>query len=364
MLRRIFALALIPLALLLDITDAGATAQRTFVASYGSPANTAFNCSIAKPCRALSEAIGVTNSGGEVIVLDSAGYGSVTVDKAVSLISPPGIYAGISVFSGNDGVTVNAPGATVVLRGLSINGQGGNRGIFFQAGARLRVENCVVSGMGMTGISHTAAGGELIVIDTLVRDNAQTGILVQADANTLIDHTRIEHNAGDGIGIVATAALTVATIRNSVMASNGQGGLAAFRPPGSSLTQVVVEDSILSMNAGDGAFVGGVDSGGVETTFRRNTLARNGLSGVSVFDGASSGLNVEAWLIDNTFVENPTAAIKADGGSAFGISGGNQFTVAGGLFYAFRSVNGGSNFTYGDNTGTPLGNVPLTSTKF
>ena len=57
--------------------------------------------------------------------MDSAGYGAVTITQSVSIIAPAGIYAGISVFGG-DGVTVNAPGAIVVLRGLSINGQGGN----------------------------------------------------------------------------------------------------------------------------------------------------------------------------------------------------------------------------------------------
>jgi len=51
-----------------------ASAQRTFVASYGAPLNTALNCSITKPCRAFSEAISVTNPDGEVIVLDSAGH--------------------------------------------------------------------------------------------------------------------------------------------------------------------------------------------------------------------------------------------------------------------------------------------------
>jgi hypothetical protein len=55
--------------------------------------------------------------------VDSGGYGAVTIGKTVSIISPPGIYAGISVFSGA-GVAINAPGATVVLRGLSINCQG------------------------------------------------------------------------------------------------------------------------------------------------------------------------------------------------------------------------------------------------
>src|SRR5215831_3490796 len=107
MLRCTFAFALILLALLAATTDAGASAQRTFVASYGLTSNTAFNCSLAKPCRAFGEAIGVTNAKGEVIVLDSAGYGPVTITKSVSLVAPPGIYAGITVLSG-DGVTINA----------------------------------------------------------------------------------------------------------------------------------------------------------------------------------------------------------------------------------------------------------------
>ncbi|MEO8675952.1 MAG: hypothetical protein ABI569_10255 [Casimicrobiaceae bacterium] len=115
-----------------------AAAQRTFVASNGLPANTAFSCSIAKPCRAFSEAIGVTNSGGEVVVLNSAGYGSVTVTKSVSIVAPQGIYAGITVFSGA-GVTINAGASDiVVLRGLSINGQGGA-----EASTSRRAGDCV-----------------------------------------------------------------------------------------------------------------------------------------------------------------------------------------------------------------------------
>ena len=65
----------------------------------------------------------------------------------------PGVYAAISAFSGNNGVTVNAPGATVVLRGLSINGQGGSVGVRFTAADRLRIESCVISGMASAGVS-------------------------------------------------------------------------------------------------------------------------------------------------------------------------------------------------------------------
>ncbi len=168
------------------------------MASYGSSANTAFNCSIAKPCRAFGEAISVTDDKGEVIVLDSAGYGPVTITKSVSVIAAPGIYGAISVFSG-DGVTVNAPGAIVVLRGLTITGQGGLRGIVLQAAARVRIENCVISGMSSAGISHNAPGAEMIVLDTVVRDNGGAGVKVNGDVTyAVLDRVRSEHNGGDG----------------------------------------------------------------------------------------------------------------------------------------------------------------------
>ena len=105
------------------------------------------------------------------------------------------------MFSG-DGVTVNAPSGTVVLRGLSINGQGGNNGIVVQAAARVRVENCVVSGMHIAGISHTAADTELIMLDTIVRDNTGSGVYLFANVGSLVlDHVRVEHNGGNGVSL-------------------------------------------------------------------------------------------------------------------------------------------------------------------
>src|SRR5258706_15339803 len=152
---------------------AGAQAQRTFVASYGQTANTAFNCSVTKPCRAFSEAIGVTNAGGEVIVLDSAGYGPVVINQAVSIIAPPGVYAGITVFSGSGG-RVQAPnaGATcdpVILQGLSINNQGGSYGILINSGCRVQIDRCVIEGM-TDGIYFTPTAQTVLhVRDTIVR---------------------------------------------------------------------------------------------------------------------------------------------------------------------------------------------------
>jgi len=164
---------------LFSATLAHAAVQRTFVASTGADANTTFNCSIAKPCRGFAAAIGVTAAGGEVVVLDSAGYGPVTIDKSVSIIAPPGVYAGVTVFSGN-GITVNAPGATVALRGLSIIGQGGTIGVDYSGvnspGGALLVENCEIRGMSGVGIQVTNNSGfhrlSVLVKHSIVHDNA------------------------------------------------------------------------------------------------------------------------------------------------------------------------------------------------
>ncbi len=120
-------------ALGLALAPAAFAAQRTFVSTSGSDSNA---CSLAAPCRSFATALVQTDVNGEIIVLDSGGYGTVTVNKAVKIQSPAGVYAGLSVASGT-GITVNAPGATVVLRGLTVNGQGGTTGITFSAGSKL-----------------------------------------------------------------------------------------------------------------------------------------------------------------------------------------------------------------------------------
>src|SRR5215208_2329332 len=114
--------------------------QRTFVSTGGSDANP---CTRAEPCRNFVAALPNTLGGGEVVALDSGGYGPLTIDKAVSVIGAPGVHAAISVFSGT-GAAVNAgPLDAVVLRNLFLTGLGGTTGIDFQAGASLTVASVV-----------------------------------------------------------------------------------------------------------------------------------------------------------------------------------------------------------------------------
>ena len=141
------------------ITVPAFAAQRTFVSTSG--LDTSISCALQAPCRGFTKALTLTDPGGEIIVLDSGGYGSVTINKNVSIISPSGVYAGVTVFVATDGITVAPPAAKVALRGLSINGQGGNNGIRVQSG-EVNIESTVISNVGAAGDSISFdVGGDL-----------------------------------------------------------------------------------------------------------------------------------------------------------------------------------------------------------
>ena len=194
-----------------------ATAQRTFVSGHGTDNAT---CSIVAPCRAFSAAHSATTAGGEIIVLDSAGYGPVTVTKSISIVAPPGIYAGISVFA-NAGIRVDGSGISVVLRGLTLVGQGaiGLSGVFFTQGAKLTVQDCDISRMTNYGIYAIATDAVVSVKSTVLRENfigfGGVGVKAVLDDVHLHDNSSTGVDAGDD---------TKMTVTNSVIANSGTDG--------------------------------------------------------------------------------------------------------------------------------------------
>ena len=186
---------LVFLAIAIPLAFSAEAAPRTFVATYGSDANL---CSRAAPCRSFSAALAKTDPGGEIVALDSGGFGTVAINKAVALIAPPGIHAGITVPTGNnDGITI-AAGATddVVVRGLAINGTPPtccSAGIRFLSGRALHVENVVVSGIPGGGAILFLGDGELYVRDSEFRENP-TGVGVNGTILASIEHSRFDNN--------------------------------------------------------------------------------------------------------------------------------------------------------------------------
>lgn len=197
--------------------------QRTFVASFGLDANP---CNLPSPCRTFGTAMAATDPNGEIIVLDSAGYGPVTITKSVSIIAPQGVYGGITAFSG-DAITVAAGASDIVtLRGLKLNGLGATTGIQVTSVGQLHVAGTEISGFsGPTGRGiNFATGGRLFLNDSIVRNNSEAGVHAQSAsilAVVSIDRSRFENNGANGV-VIATNAQ--GAISNSVAAANDNVG--------------------------------------------------------------------------------------------------------------------------------------------
>jgi hypothetical protein len=243
-------------------------AQRAFVSTSGvnNPA-----CSLLAPCRDFASAVTAVNPGGEVIALDSGGFGPVTITKSVTIAAAPGVYAGISVLSGI-GVEINGAGIGVVLRGLSITGLGGQFGVRLVQGASLTVENCEIAGL-MTSSIFVSGNAKVTVKNVVLRGGAG-GFGADGAITAVLDEVQAYDSSF--VGIAATNGAKV-NVRNSIIARNTTGVEA-------NVAELVVSHSIVtgsatafSVRAGPGA--------GADILADANTVTHNG----TVFSFAVGG---------------------------------------------------------------------------
>jgi len=223
--------------------QAGRSATRTWVsAAAGSSTNP---CTRDAPCRELSAAVAAVAEDGEVVIIDSGAYDAVEITKSVQIVAPEGVHAviapttGIAVPGEPNGATtvvlVNAPGARVVLRNITVNSYGAiNSTIRVTAVGTLHVENCVLNvvndveheELSDTGI-HFATVGRLAVRDTTVRNHG-VGILVlgptEGIAYASVDRCRLDGNQ-TGVLLFSNSR---ATVSNTVATSGTGTGFHAY----------------------------------------------------------------------------------------------------------------------------------------
>ena len=240
--RVVFALSLMAAVVAIP-ADA---AQRAFVASSGSDGNTATGCGLAAPCRSFASAHTVVNDGGEIVALDAAGYAPVTITKNVTITANPGFYAGIAVASG-EGVTIATASINVTLRGLNITGSGGgSNGVVMTNGARLSIENCVISNFSTGVFVDTAA--TVRIIDSLIRENG-IGVLLDGGATAVISGSKILGSTDTGVyvngGVGGTT--TTAAISDAIVTNNNHGVYAAA-PNATAVARMSVTRSTISNN--------------------------------------------------------------------------------------------------------------------
>ena len=162
------------------------------------------------PCRSLQYVHNIIAAGGEIDVLDPAGYGAVTITHALSIVNDGVGTAGVQ---GAGGVAINAgPSDAVTLRGLNIDGLGtGPNGIVFNSGHSLTVVNCVARRFVTDGVRMVSSAGSMnfLIANVIATDNrdgrrpfAASGT---ANVNGVIDDVVATNNA---YGIVASGFAT------------------------------------------------------------------------------------------------------------------------------------------------------------
>jgi hypothetical protein len=227
-----------------------ALANRVFVsARSGNNANACDN--VTTPCQTLAGAVLQLNPNGEAIVLDSGGYGAVTITQGVTIEAPAGVTAFIHPASG-DAITVNAGTATVTLRGLVLNG-GASNGITVNSVGTLNVENCFITGFALDGILMASAGNLNVKGTDIKACNA--GVLINNTSGVMrasFDHCHLDGNAAAGLASVTTSPGASSTTATYCTASNnaGHGWICGFF--GNGIDELNLEYCAGSENGGDG----------------------------------------------------------------------------------------------------------------
>ena len=295
--RRLFSGLCLSVLFITAASPAFGLANRVFVsARLGNNANACDN--INTPCQTLQGAINQLNPNGEAIVLDSGGYGPVTITQGVTIEAPAGVTAFVHPSSGN-AITVNAGTATVTLRGLVLN-VGTANGITVNSAGTLNVENCSITGFTSKGIAMLSAG-RLNVKGTDVKgclvgiDIANTSGSVQAS----VDHCHFDGNVTGYYAETISPGSSTTTATYSTANGNADGWFSGNGTTGKDLLNL--EFCTGSENGFDGLFENGANDQSV-ARYSNCVFANNGSFGVE--QGNSSVVQSRG---NNTITGNGTA---------------------------------------------------------
>jgi hypothetical protein len=279
--QSLFSAAGVAAILLLGAAEpACATTTRAWVSGHG--VDQAGCGAPTSPCRSLQYAHdNIVAAGGEIDILDPAGYGAVTINKSISIVNDGVGTAGVQASSGN-AITINAgPNDIVVLRGLNVDGvqHAGIDGVRFNSGASLSIQNCVVQHFNGNGVEIQVQTGatSVSITDTIVSGSTAFGIIANpvgsATLSLVFDRVTAQANlTGLAIAAQGTTSASV-TLTNSLFTGNQAIGVALDAPTGTLLATV---DQITSSQNGDD----GLKSTSGVVNLSRSVLSQNATYGI------------------------------------------------------------------------------------
>ena len=206
-------------------------------------------CSRTAPCRTFSYAMSRVEAGGEVIALDTAAYGSFTIDKSVSVYAPPGITALVDTFG--TGIVVMSGASVVVLRGLTLEGMGpsGTVGVSIQGAQSVSIENCSFKSLvfGLKLDSDVYIKHPTVQIDRCAFNDNNNGIYTQLFSPDTVGIT-ISNSAFRGNLWAFNAGNNTHAAVTGCSFSDNDSAISAGAPSSSATTDVTVVGCTISNN--------------------------------------------------------------------------------------------------------------------
>jgi len=296
-------LCLLTGACLLAVPALLAQNNRSAVSLSGADINP---CTPASPCRSFVAAIAVTNPGGEIIALDSGGYGPFAVTIPVTISGAPGVHAAIAAPAA-PAMTINAGSSDkVTIRNIVMIGAGANYGINIVNAGTVEVFGCLVRGFNAFGIFVNTSAAMVVQIDNVwIADNTSAGIFIEGDfagvnsVRTTVSNSSL-YNNGDGI---RSDYGTKTVITNCTIADDSNSGVTVNSNISTGLSADATIEGCTISNNNMGTFVG---ASGTNNTAKM-TLSNNLLS----FNATAVTVSVNG--VANSFADNRFAANISDG---------------------------------------------------
>jgi hypothetical protein len=217
---------------------------RTWVSGTGADANP---CSRTAPCQTFAGALSKTGTNGEISALDPGGFGTVTINKSIT-INGDGTLAGI-LNAGTTGIivniTTNLTTDKVVIRNVSIQGAGtGTDGIRIIDGAEVIVDNVTIGGFTDAGVDVTQSQTGNVFLRNVRISKGAVGVRIASTAGTVsgaFENVAIDGMTSHGVEGVSNAAVAMRNVEASRCGGSG------FRTNAATVN-FAVENSVSSGN--------------------------------------------------------------------------------------------------------------------
>ncbi len=258
------------LASALAASSAQGQLSKIFVASFGNDAN---DGSRNAPKRNFQAAHDAVATGGQIVVLDTAGYGALSITKSLAVTVPPGVNGFVTTTGNATGIAINAGSSgSVSLRGLIIEGSSNSsgNGVYITSAGVVVLEDCTVRRFTEGIYAFTSTTLKLNVANCVARDCGY-GLVVQTTTAVGVVATvtgcQLVNCSNDGCYVGAGQGTADVTLSDCTITGNSFGGVSAVNAG----TVVRVEGSRIVNNA-NGILT---TNGGQVLSRQNNTVEKN-----------------------------------------------------------------------------------------